>query len=92
MNPQLFTAFNNRGNAWRDKGDNDKAIGDFNEAIRLNPQFAAALLFRGLTHEVMNNLEIALTDFKNFARLEPSSPIGQKVIMGIEAKIDARKR
>ena len=31
-------AYNNRGNAWRDKKEYDKAIADYNEAIRLDPK------------------------------------------------------
>ena len=36
------TAYNNRGNAWRVKKEYDKAIADYNEAIRLDPNFARA--------------------------------------------------
>src|SRR5687767_10836069 len=35
-------AYNLRGIAYRDKGDPDRAIADFNEAIRLNPLLASA--------------------------------------------------
>ena len=31
-------AYNDRGIAWHDKGDLDRAIADYNEAIRLNPK------------------------------------------------------
>ena len=33
-------AYNNRGRAYRDKGDNDRAIADYTEAIRINPKYA----------------------------------------------------
>jgi tetratricopeptide (TPR) repeat protein len=36
----LAIVFYNRGNAWNSKGDYDRAIADYNEAIRLTPQNA----------------------------------------------------
>ena len=36
-----------RGLAYREMGNLDKAVADFAEAIRLNPQNAAALAYRG---------------------------------------------
>ena len=35
-------AYINRGVAYERKGDNDRAIADYNEAIRLNPKNAIA--------------------------------------------------
>src|SRR5262249_54203449 len=33
-------AYAHRGSAWREKGEYDKALADYNEAIRLDPKFA----------------------------------------------------
>jgi tetratricopeptide (TPR) repeat protein len=43
-------ACNNRGLTYRDKGELDRAIADFNEAIRLDPKFALAYNNRGLAY------------------------------------------
>ena len=40
--------YNNRGEAYRGKGDMDRAIADFTEAIRLDPKYAIAYINRGL--------------------------------------------
>jgi tetratricopeptide (TPR) repeat protein len=41
---QMAFAFKNRGNAYKDKADYDRAIADYNEAIRLDPKFAIAFV------------------------------------------------
>src|SRR5471030_844177 len=38
---RLASAYNNRGFAFLDHGDNDKALADFDAAIKLNPSEAA---------------------------------------------------
>ena len=40
-------AFNNRGNAYRYRGDTERAIADYSEAIRLKPDYALAYYNRG---------------------------------------------
>jgi tetratricopeptide (TPR) repeat protein len=39
---QIRLAYNNRGSAYHDKGNTNRAITDYNEAIRLDPKFAFA--------------------------------------------------
>src|SRR6266849_626583 len=43
----LSIAYNDRGNAYRTKGDNDRAIAEYNEAIRLDPRYSLAYNGRG---------------------------------------------
>src|SRR5438105_2441384 len=43
----LSIAFNNRGNAYRTKEENDRAIADYNDAIRLDPKYAYPYNGRG---------------------------------------------
>ena len=47
LKPDYVEAFNNRGNARRDKGDLEGALQDYNEAIRLKPDYAEAFNNRG---------------------------------------------
>ena len=44
----LAVAFNNRGVAYDVKGQPDRAIDDFDEAVRLNPNFPEAFNGRGV--------------------------------------------
>ena len=56
-------AYNNRGDAWLAKGDNDRAISDYSEAIRLDPKKAAYLNNRCWARAIAGReLPLALAD------------------------------
>ncbi|MDR0628540.1 MAG: tetratricopeptide repeat protein [Treponema sp.] len=42
LNPNLAAAYNNRGNAYKDKEDYDRAIADYEAALRIDPNHANA--------------------------------------------------
>src|SRR5580693_1748094 len=46
----LAVAFYNRGTAYANKGQADRAIEDYDQAIRLNPNFAEAFNNRGAAY------------------------------------------
>ena len=64
-------ACNNRGLAYRGRGELDRAIGDFNEAIRLDPKFALAYNNRGLAYRDKGELDRAIADHTEAIRLDP---------------------
>jgi len=64
-------ACNNRGLAYRDKGELDRAIADFNEAIRLDPEFALAYNNRGLAYRDKGEFDRAIADFNEAIRINP---------------------
>jgi len=61
--PNLAEAFKDRGNAYFGNGQYDRAIDDYDQAIRLNPNFAAAFYDRGLAHVHNGRPDRAIEDF-----------------------------
>ena len=71
LNPELAIAYNNRGNAYNDKGDFDRAIQDYNIAINLNPEYANAYANRGITYADKGDLDTAIQDYTKAIELNP---------------------
>jgi lipoprotein NlpI len=63
-------AFQNRGSAYHDKGDNDRAIADYNEAIRLDPKHARAFIGRGIAFSDKGDNDRAIADYNEAIRLD----------------------
>ena len=64
-------AYSSRGNAYRAKGDHDRGIADYSEAIRLNPNFAGFYYNRGLAYRYKKDYHRAIADFDVVIRLNP---------------------
>ena len=54
------------------KGDSDRAIADYSEAIRLNPKYAWTYLNRGVTRFAQGRFDPANADFSEALRMNPS--------------------
>ena len=67
----LAIVFRNRGIAYKTRGDFDRAIGDYSEAIVLNPQFADAFLSRGMAYKTKGDLGHAIDDYGRAIQLNP---------------------
>jgi tetratricopeptide (TPR) repeat protein len=70
---ERFVSFYNRGNAYRDKFDYDRALADYSEAIRLDPKQAFAHNNRGIVHRMKGNFESAIADFAKRSSSTPST-------------------
>ncbi len=63
--------YSNRGEAWSDKKEYDKAIYDYNEAIRLDPNFQMAYGNRGDAWSHKKEYGKAIADYNEAIRLDP---------------------
>src|SRR6516225_7061937 len=70
---KLAEAFNNRGVAYRLKGDYDRAIADYNQAIKLNAKFAIAYNNRGVAYDKNGEYDRAFLDYDQAIKLKPSA-------------------
>src|SRR5258708_7345356 len=71
----LASAFNNRGNAYAQKGQHDRAIEDFDQALRLDSNYAFALQSRGAAYFNKGQYDRAIQDYDQPLRLAPSYAI-----------------
>jgi tetratricopeptide (TPR) repeat protein len=67
----LAVAFNNRGLAYANLGQNDKAIADLDQAIDFDPQMATAYLNRGAAYESKGEHERGIADYSRAISLDP---------------------
>jgi tetratricopeptide (TPR) repeat protein len=63
-----------RAYAWKRKGDKQKAMAGFNEAIRLDPKNALAWRIRGATWAGKPDYPKALADYSESIRIDPENP------------------
>ncbi len=68
-NPNYADAYNNRGFARYQLGDNQGAIADVTEGIRLDPNYAEAYYGRGFLRYKLGDYQGAITDFRKAANL-----------------------
>ena len=71
----LAIAHNNRGLAIELKGDHDRAIADFTEAIRLNPRNSITFSNRATAWYRKGDHDRAIADFDEAIRIKPSDEI-----------------
>ena len=68
----LAIAFYNRALAYESKDDYVRAIADYDEALRLNPNDADALLYRGLDKQRIGDKAGAEADIAAAERINPN--------------------
>lgn len=67
----LAVAFFNRGNALDDNGERDKAISDYDNAIKLKPDYADSYLNRGMSKEAAQDFDGAIADYSEVVKIDP---------------------
>ncbi len=69
--PDFHEAYNNRGAAYKEKGELDNAIQDFTTVIKLNPVYAKAYNNRGAAYLEKGELDSAINDLTTAIELNP---------------------
>jgi tetratricopeptide (TPR) repeat protein len=75
LDPKNAVAYSNRGLTYSDKGENDRAIADHTEAIRLNPKYAKGYNNRGLAYWRKGENDRAIADHSEAIRLDPKNAV-----------------
>src|SRR5258708_4595572 len=68
---ELAIAYDRRGRVYASKGDYDRAIREYDQAIRLAPNLPSTLSNRGLAYAKEGNFDNAIRDFDQAIRLDP---------------------
>lgn len=68
----LALAYFNRGVEWKAKGDLAKAIADYGDAIKSDPQQSAAYNNRGIAYAAASDYEKAIADYDKAVELNPT--------------------
>ncbi len=62
--PDFFMAYAFRGRVWeKEFKEFSKALGDYSEAVRCNPEYAEGYLLRAKLYSLLGNLDSAIVDF-----------------------------
>ena len=69
-----IAALGNRAKAWHRKGNDDRAIEDYSEAIRIDPKNIVPYNARGVLWRNKGQLDRAIADFSEAIRLSPDMP------------------
>lgn len=77
------------GNFYKDKGDLDAAIGRYEDAIRLKPDFGKPRLLLAEIYEKRGDTETALKYYREYLQVYPDAPDRKKVEKKIE-KLSSR--
>jgi len=71
LQESLGIVYKNRAFEWCKKRNHDRAIADYNEAIRLNPNDNEGFSNRGFEWRRIRNLDNAIADYNEALRLDP---------------------
>jgi hypothetical protein len=69
--PGKVRAYNERGIAYVRAGNYEKALDDFNIAMRLNPNYHLAYYNRAIVYKNQGDYDLAIADYKNAIRINP---------------------
>jgi tetratricopeptide (TPR) repeat protein len=68
-------AFYNLGGIYKERKEYDHAIADYDEAIKLDPQYVNAYINRGMAHDSKGDSDAAAADFSRVIEFKPEDPL-----------------
>jgi len=80
--------YNNRAWSWYQKGEDDKAIGDFNKAISIDPQFDDSYYGRAFVWFKKEDPQRALIDAKEAVKLKPGNKKYDDLLYEIKSSLN----
>jgi tetratricopeptide (TPR) repeat protein len=75
-----------RSDAYIEKGDLDRALGDANEMVRVDPQHFRGYQVRGRVYRRKGQLDKAIADYTKAARLNPDDPAAYEALAQVNAQ------
>jgi tetratricopeptide (TPR) repeat protein len=68
-------AYYDRGNAYKNRQEYDRAVADYSDALKLDPKYAHAYLNRGFSFAAKGDAKSALADLTHAIQLDPSQKL-----------------
>lgn len=72
-NKNNYLVYYHWGDAYQYQGNLQGAIAQYNEALKIEPDFTRGYLRRGEVHDVMGNFDAALADYDRVLQAEPTN-------------------
>jgi tetratricopeptide (TPR) repeat protein len=76
----LAGTYDNRGNAYDNRGLHDQAISDYNQALALKPDDAEAYFNRGDTFEKLGRRDEAIADYRSALNYDPNDDASKRAL------------
>jgi tetratricopeptide (TPR) repeat protein len=73
--PKDIMAYMGRGMAFLTKGDNDRALEDFQEVLKIDPQNVLALIGCGMAYTNKEDFDRAIASFNEAMKLDPNNAV-----------------
>ena len=83
---RLIEAYDLRGKTYRFLGRYEESIGDYSQAIEIDPKDTYLYFFRGMSFESLGQNEAALKDFKMSVQLDPKFELAVDMVNYLEKK------
>jgi tetratricopeptide (TPR) repeat protein len=75
LNPKNDRSYDNRGYAYSQKGDYDRAVADYDEAIKISPKNAEFYNDRGNAFFGRGDYDQAIADYDQALKIDPKNDL-----------------